>query len=335
MPSQQPARSSPAKHPGRPRTARRVLADQRCGSCKHVVRRGAILRERSRRASTATSIATCLRMRIATGPDDAAAGTQYCATSSRPPHRPPRRSGSATSTGTAASSSQGRRPTTAREYGVGAVTGAQRTVPRSHHRPLPTRGRHRATSMTGVAPIPAVSGQNQSPPTDARDPRCGVSRLNHALHMISVARARGDKSPASTSADASPKDATTRSTTLRRGYLVPTPLRGSVDRHRPRTTWRRPGRIRPRDVDAIVRRVVGVDGVHADQSRLAESTELHIPTERVGEGPPHEQPQVPAGCLEARSLPQVTSSLKGRSGAHTLTGSPTGNLLDLPVAARG
>jgi transposase len=70
------------------------------------------------------------------------------------------------------------------EFGVGVVTAAQVLVSWSH----PGRCRSEAAfaRLAGVAPIPASSGQT----TRHRLNRGGDRRLNHALHMIVVTRAR-------------------------------------------------------------------------------------------------------------------------------------------------
>jgi transposase len=71
------------------------------------------------------------------------------------------------------------------EYGVGVVTAAQVITSWSH----PGRCRNEAAfaRLAGVAPIPASSGQTER----HRLNRGGDRRLNHAIHMIAVTRARG------------------------------------------------------------------------------------------------------------------------------------------------
>lgn len=71
------------------------------------------------------------------------------------------------------------------EFGVGVVTAAQVITSWSH----PGRCRNEAAfaRLAGVAPIPASSGQTHR----HRLTRGGDRRLNHALHMIAVTRARG------------------------------------------------------------------------------------------------------------------------------------------------
>ena len=71
------------------------------------------------------------------------------------------------------------------EYGVGTVTAAQVIASWSH----PGRCRNEAAfaRLAGVAPITASSGQTHR----HRLNRGGDRRLNHALHMIAVTRARG------------------------------------------------------------------------------------------------------------------------------------------------
>lgn len=71
------------------------------------------------------------------------------------------------------------------EYGVGIVTAAQVIASWSH----PGRCRNEAAfaRLAGVAPIPASSGQTHR----HRLNRGGDRRLNHAIHMIAVTRARG------------------------------------------------------------------------------------------------------------------------------------------------
>jgi transposase len=142
------------------------------------------LREQLRHQPNRSLVERCRRLRITTGADDANAGTKTALRhlARRIDHLDDEidetdRELKALVLKTA--------PQLLAEFGVGVVTAAQVIASWSH----PGRCRNEAAfaRLAGVAPIPASSGQTQR----HRLNRGGDRRLNHAIHMIAVTRARG------------------------------------------------------------------------------------------------------------------------------------------------
>ncbi len=142
------------------------------------------LREQLRHHPNATLVQTCGRLRITDGVDDALAGTKTALRhlARRIDHLDAEIK---TIDGQLKVLIAKTAPQLLDQFGVGIVTAAQVITSWSH----PGRCRNEAAfaRLAGVAPIPASSGQTHR----HRLNRGGDRRLNHALHMIAVTRARG------------------------------------------------------------------------------------------------------------------------------------------------
>lgn len=142
------------------------------------------LREQLRHHPVGTLVDTCRRLRITGGAHDVTAGTKTALRhlARRVEHLDDEIRHIDQDLKTLVTQTA---PQLLAEYGVGVVTAAQILVSWSH----PGRCRNEAAfaRLAGVAPIPASSGQTHR----HRLNRGGDRRLNHALHMVAVTRARG------------------------------------------------------------------------------------------------------------------------------------------------
>lgn len=142
------------------------------------------LREQLRHHPNTTLVQSCRRLRITSGADPATAGTKTALRhlARRVEHLDDEITDIDRDLKTLVTQTA---PQLLEEYGVGVVTAAQVIVSWSH--PGRCRNEDAFARLAGVVPIPASSGQTLR----YRLSRGGDRRLNHAIHMIAVTRARG------------------------------------------------------------------------------------------------------------------------------------------------